>query len=528
MKSSSRLLLLLSVILAVIILDAFPFIQKEWASFVLSKAATRSTRSGISAVSSPLPSVTTSAMPNTITVSGQQWGKSTCFIGATEGSSRFDIADLEDLGINTYHIYGGMSRWEAQDDSSVYGYPTISQIKANPNALNWKQWDTVMTNPTGGSDYSWEPTPRWQGNARTLFSELNAAHIRIVLTLRNRDDQHNPSWSPDPPRTTTDWNEWWEHVFATIYWLDVRNHYNVTDFEIHNEPDTPGQGWIPEATEGQYDMFAQYTDDAISYVFHTYLPGRSYHVYAPATSNSTWPKDMLHNIPQYFDSMDIHVYGDFRFGVEEVHTWMNQTAYAKEPLWVTEWGSYKHQYDSESFGISLINDLIYGSSPGNDYVFGSNIFSLYDFSTNATGLINYKGGRRVDYYAMRLGIRALQGCRPTYQSITGNKDLLSITTTDAQKNVYLLVSNQSSKSPYTIHVNLSALLSRASGIMWQFDSAHKDTIVGNPTLTNGMTSLSIPASGAVLVKFLYPFTLISPAYEEPRSQHPKFQNRRAK
>jgi hypothetical protein len=103
---------------------------------------------------------------------------------------------------------------------------------------------------------------------------------------------------------------------------------------------------------------------------------------------------------------------------------------------------------------------------------------------------------------MRMGIRALQGCRPTYQSITGNKDLLYITTTDTKKNVYLLVTNQSSKFPYAIHVNLSALLTRASGVMWQFDNAHKDTVVGNPTLTNGMASFSIPANGAVLVKFL--------------------------
>ena len=150
---------------------------------------------------------------------------------------------------------------------------------------------------------------------------------------------------------------------------NVRNHYDVTDFEIHNEPNIPGQGWTPEATETEYYTFAKYTDDAISYVFHTYLPGRSFHVYAPATSNSTWPRDVLHAIPQYFDSMDIHVYGDFRSEVEEVHSWMSQAGYANEPLWVTEWGSYKHQYSSEPFGVTLINDMIYGSSPGNDYVY---------------------------------------------------------------------------------------------------------------------------------------------------------------
>ncbi|HVB75056.1 MAG TPA: hypothetical protein VNE38_16020 [Ktedonobacteraceae bacterium] len=504
MKSTSRLLVLLSIVLVVIILlNALPFIKSEWISLHTGKSATSPTVMRTPSPPSLSQTTVIDASPNTITVSGQQWGNSTCYIGATEGSSRFAIADLEDLGINSYHIYGGMSRWEAQDDSSVYGYPTIAQIKANPNVINWKQWDTVMTNPPDGSDYSWEPAPRWQGNARTLFSELNAAHIRIILTLRNRDDQNNPSWSPDPPQTTAGWNEWWEHVFATVYWLDVRNNYDVTDFEIHNEPNIPGQGWTPEATEAQYYNFAKYTDDAISYVFHTYMPGRSFHVYAPATSNSTWPRDMLHNIPQYFDSMDVHIYGDFRYEVEQVHNWLNQAGYAKEPLWVTEWGSYNHQYNSEPFGISIINELIYGSFPGNDYVYGSDIFSLYDFSTNATGLIDYKGNRRVDYYALRMGIRALQGCRPTYQSITGNKNLLAITTTDAQKNVYLLVTNQSSNTSYTVHANLSALLTRASGVMWQFDNSHMDTIVGKPSLVNGNILLTIPASGAVLVKFLH-------------------------
>src|SRR5690349_15233330 len=71
---------------------------------------------------SPTPINRTAA---TITVNGTQWRYSTCYIGAVEGSSRFNIADLQDLGINTYHLYGGMSRWEAQDDDGIYGSPTI-------------------------------------------------------------------------------------------------------------------------------------------------------------------------------------------------------------------------------------------------------------------------------------------------------------------------------------------------------------------------------------------------------------------
>jgi hypothetical protein len=88
----------------------------------------------------PTPSGGPTATPvpagNTITVSGTPWGVSTCYIGATEGNVRFNVADMQDAGINTYRIYGGMSRWERQDDDGVYGSPTIDQIKANPNLVN--------------------------------------------------------------------------------------------------------------------------------------------------------------------------------------------------------------------------------------------------------------------------------------------------------------------------------------------------------------------------------------------------------
>ena len=99
---------------------------------------------------------------------------STCYIGATEGNVRFNVADLQDAGLNTYRIYGGMSRWERQDDDGVYGSPTIDQIKANPNLVNWTWWDNIMTTPPDGSDYHWsgEPGTTWQGNARTIFRHL--------------------------------------------------------------------------------------------------------------------------------------------------------------------------------------------------------------------------------------------------------------------------------------------------------------------------------------------------------------------
>ena len=96
---------------------------------------------------SATPILTAHAASATITVAGTQWGTSTCYIGATEGNVRFDITDLQDAGINTYRVYGGMQRWEQQDDDGVFGSPSIAQIKANVNAINWAWWDNVMTTP---------------------------------------------------------------------------------------------------------------------------------------------------------------------------------------------------------------------------------------------------------------------------------------------------------------------------------------------------------------------------------------------
>jgi hypothetical protein len=500
MKSAVMFKVLIVILLVLAVFAIIPFVKKEYKTFTAGGTSITSTPNVTSPPASPSPLIRT---PATITVNGTEWGRSTCYIGATEGSSRFNISDLQDLGINSYHVYGGMSRWEAQDDSGTYGYPTIDQIKANPNTINWAWWDNIMTNPPKGSDYWWDPKlPQWQGNARTLFSTLNAAHIRTIIVLRNRDDQQNPKWLHEPLTTVADWNEWWEHVFATVYWLNVRNNYNINDFEIHNEPNISGQGWTPTATETQYFLFARYTYDAIKYVYQTYLPGRPFHVYAPATSGGSWPNDALQNIPNYFDSMDVHYYGsNINSYVEEVHSWLNKAGHPNYPLWLTEWGSYKNKYNSVPFGITLINDLIYGSRPGNDYVYGSHIFSLYDFDTSPFGLISYDGTRRADYYAMRMGIRALQGCRPTYQSTTSNGNLLAITTTDAENNGYLLVTNRNSTVWYDVHANLSSLKSQGMSTMWQFDAAHMDTVVDSNILKNGYATFTIPAYGAILIKF---------------------------
>jgi hypothetical protein len=447
----------------------------------------------------------------TIRVSGTPWGTSTCYIGATEGNVRFNVADLQDAGMNTYRIYGGMSRWEAQDDDGVFGSPTIAEIKADPNVINWTWWDNVMTTPRDNSDYWWSGVPgtNWQGNARTIFQALKDAGIRPVLTIRNVDNNDNPAWAAqlNPPNSTADWNEWWEHVFATVYWLNVRNDYRVDDFEVHNEPNNGDQGW--GGNQADYFVLVQQTKEAISYVYTTYLPGRTYHIHAPVTTGgSRWVNDALQQIPTHFDSVDIHNYNLNITGyTRTVHRWMNASGHGSYPLWMSEWATYEGGYTNVTTGLkTILNNLIRGSRPGNDYIYGSHLFTFYDWGgfnggpPNFEGLVDINGAKRASFYALRIGTRALNGCKITYQSTVSNSNLLAITTMDANGQIYLLVTNGSTTS-YTVDANLSALRMSGTGTMWQYDATHLDVIVGNPALNNGHVRFTIPGTSAILIRY---------------------------
>jgi len=433
-------------------------------------------------------------------------GVSTRYIGACEGNINFDRADITDLGINTYRIYGGMSRWETEDDDGVYGLPTIAQIKTNPDVIPWERWDEVMTNPINGSDYAFSGVPAelWQGNARTIFETLKQDNIRPVLTIRNSD----PGWSPDwalqlnPPRTEDDWNEWWEHVFATVYWLNVRNNYRVDDFEIHNEPDNRQQGW--GGNQADYFKLVQTAADAIAYVYRTYLPDRQFHIHAPKTiGGSRWPADTLARIPTYFDTVNVHNYDlDISPYVRLVRGWMQGTIHARSPLWLGEWGTYTGGYDDFTFSLNLLKNMIRASQPGDTYVYGSHIFSLYDWGTSggAEGLIGPDGKRRMSYYAMRLGIRALQGGRQTLLATSSNPNVMAIATQDQESNLYLLVVNSGS-TVSRMNIDLAAFKAFTTGTIWEFSSDVMDEMRGHVTMRQRHSHLEIPAISSLLIKF---------------------------
>ena len=444
----------------------------------------------------------------TLTVSGTQWGVTSQYLGANEGSSQFNINDLVDLGINTYRIYGGMSRWEPTDAESTYGSPTIAQIEADPTVINWAYFDNIFTNPPGGSDYSWSASTGIPPiSAATIISQLNAHNITPIIVLRNRDNNGNPAWSPNPPTTSADWNVWFEHVFATVYWFNVRNNYVVDNWEVHNEPNNSGQGW--GGTESQYMDFINYTAQAIHWVYSHYLPGRTPHIYAPVTSNCcSWAVTAMQTEgPSAFDSLDFHDYQSNPSEITTLRTDMNANGYTDAPAWITEMGSY-HQNTYNSVNSSnnlIISWWIKASEPGNNYVTGAQIFSLYDWGSGYTsGLIHgsypsaevYEPG----YYAMRLAARALVGGRPTYQVSSSLSNVVSVVTKDSAGHYYLIACNSGSPG-VTITADLSALITTGTGTQWEFSSANYDGVVGSPTLANGKVTFSIPANATELLKF---------------------------
>src|SRR5262245_50022987 len=160
----------------------------------------------------------------TVTVTGTSDGLTEQSIGATEGCTRFNIEELVDAGLRNYRLWAGMSSLEPVDDDGIYGAPTIAAIKANPDVINWSTWDTQFHRPA--YDFSPNCVPVVRTSLSEMLTALKDNGIRAVVTLRNVDDHGQPAWAArlNPPRTPEDRNEWWEHVFATVYWVNVRNH----------------------------------------------------------------------------------------------------------------------------------------------------------------------------------------------------------------------------------------------------------------------------------------------------------------
>ena len=290
----------------------------------------------------------THAKTYTVTVTGTPDGRTEQSIGATEGCTRFDINELADAGLGNYRLWAGMSRLEPVDDDGVYGKPTIAQIKANPAIINWAAWDAQFYKPA----YAWTPNckPDVSSSLYDILSALQQQGIRAVVTLRPVDDQGQPAWAAGltPPRTLADETEWWEHVFATVYWVNVRHNLVVHDWQVLNEPDSGrAQGW--NGTFDEYLHFTQLTNDAIQYVYTTYLSGQGFRLYAPvAKSMNTWVQESLRQNGTMLDTIDWHNYGTSHYdNAVQARAWSASAPQSSLPreLYLSEWGSYRSAYD---------------------------------------------------------------------------------------------------------------------------------------------------------------------------------------
>ena len=446
---------------------------------------------------------TSHAKTYTVTVTGTSDGITEQSIGATEGCTRFVIDELVEAGLRNYRLWAGMSRLEpVDDDERIHGYgkPTIAEIKADPNIINWSAWDTQFHRPA----YEFSPNcvPVVQTSLYQMLAALQGKKIRAVVTLRNVDDRGQPAWAArlNPPRTTDDWNEWWAHVFATVYWVNVLHDLEVHDWQVLNEPDSGrGQGWA--GTLQDYLVFTQVTHDAIQQAY-SYLedldPRPIFRLYAPvAKSMNTWVEESLRENGTLIDGIDWHQYGTEHYE-SAVQAWAWSARYEQSgiprQLYISEWGSYRSAYGF-AHALTYAKLLIDHSRDTAGHVNGSAIFPWYDWQT-LKGVIGANGTKTPTFYALRLMIRGLQGGKTRYpvgHDIPSQANISPIAAVDETSHtLYVEVLNQS-RQGHTMVVDLSAHTPPGpTATLRQFADGSYDVEQGTVVIKAGRVTFNLP------------------------------------
>jgi hypothetical protein len=472
----------------------------------------------------------------TITVSDAVLGHTTKYIGATEAGG-FWIDDLNDLGINTYRLWTKMAElewWDDDDamdelwDDSEYGSPTIADIKADAtsgftNTIPWDWWDDRF-----------DETQSWRQGVQTrrgIIQALVQNSITPIVVLRTYDNEGEPekrdeganTWAPRPPVDSDFRNEWWEHCFAIAYWLNVRNNYGVTRFEVLNEPDYNCQGWCNNScsgfaadfcgTQAEYVQLVQDAYDAASYA--NSFAGLSTYIHAPVVAdyNSSYVAYTLNNADAAVQVVDYHTYAnDVRPSITGISNTIssNNPDGVLEPIWVSEWGALWSSYDTFDRAMLTANQLLTFSE---EEVEGVTVFNLYDWSTTAGqdyGLVDLQddgqgGADRVyteSYYAYRLMTRGLMGGKERLDHTTSgfSGTTRTMVTRDAEY-VYIIVLRDDVGETGTVSVDLTALGSGSGTVtVWEYSAANKDVVVQRPTITDGQFTFTVPADGISLAR----------------------------
>ncbi len=447
-------------------------------------------------------------------------GQTTQYVGATEGGY-FNVDDLTDCGINTYRIWVGMSDVEYCDDddprgyvwecdragNAQYGLPISDTIKADPDVIDWENWDLHINDP----GYRWRTGQNPDTAYGDMVGELVAKDILPVLCLRNRDEFDWPGWAPDPPFDDAALSEWWQYCFAVAYWFNVRNGYGVTHFEIHNEPDLSSQGW--HGSQAEYADLVRVARDAITTAND--MAAVDTVILAPVESQCPFPRtytyfsDFFETADSLIDIADFHWYhmngtyplSDLQVAIEGIAAEIvaHNPDGLVEPLWVSEYGNFSSPctYDTLAEAMRTARQLLVFSREG---IRGVNIFPFYDWGTTC-GLVTSDGDKTETYYAYRLLIRALAGGkdRLEFQSEGASDEVM--VTRDLQ-HIYVIVVDGDG----TVSVDLSAWgVPDSMAIIREYSAAHKDEITGTAAISGGQFSFTAPATGVVVAEI--PFTV---------------------
>ncbi|MGE5527771.1 MAG: hypothetical protein ACM3X6_01330 [Patescibacteria group bacterium] len=435
------------------------------------------------------------SIPMTVTATPD--GISCTGIGACEGGDRFNIADFADLGITTFRIWGSSAESEPVDDDGVFGAPTIAQIKANPGIIPWAVWDANMKSTS------------FRGHGVSFYNMLLAlknAGIKPVVSLVNVNNGDQPAWMQqlNPPDSEADWNEWWEHVFATVYYLNVMNNLDVHNWQVLNEPDNAGQGWGGSLAD--YIIFTQKTHDAIKYVYDTYLPGKTFKLHvAQSVHANEWVQQSMMANDNIIDVYDWHNYGSGSSGeAVTVHGWMNQYDMdgQHEEFYCSEWGTYRESYDNYGNACGKWGgQLMKNSLNDAGHVEGSAIFSMYEWGT-MDGLINDDGSKTAMYYVMRLLNRAINGGKPQYliNWMPADTNIAIASKDTATNTLYVTIRNAGTGvKAQVIDLNVSAFKTTGTVTFRRVAEGYPDVVTGTASLNNGHVIVDMPASAIVQV-----------------------------
>lgn len=428
------------------------------------------------------------AQDATLTV-GERLGVSSRLIGT---SYNYDSELFDELGVNTYFWGNSGPGFEGSNDtgcargSGCWGSPSPADIKADVNAIPWTVWDEAVAARTDQLDHA----------------KKNG--ITIVMGLRSHVSNSDEFWMANPPSSEGDWSEWWEHVFALGYALNVRQDWRVDHYQLENEPDR-NDGYLGSIAD--YLEQTRRTHDALDYLYKTYLPGRKFYLAVPgdswagATDNprmdvpaevngdvieGSWLFDSIANTSASFNSVAVHAYGKS----DGMAGWLKgqvsdrlKAANLDYPLWITEWGG-----DSTDGGRDIVDLLMIFARPE------SYVFAHHYFFTEQLKARDYK------FNAMKFATRALRGAKPTFEVASSNADISALVTQETGGATYLLATNKSTQQ-VTVEADFGKLKTSAEPTkLLTFDGDNPAVEAVGPSVVNQRVELTIPPNGAVLLQ----------------------------